>query len=61
MLQFDLKAKLYVLTDELNRLKSKRKDLLEKHVITMPSEIQIQINELNKLIETKESDISQIL
>jgi hypothetical protein len=60
-MQFDLKAKLYILTDELNRLKSRKKDLLEKHVVSMPMEVQNKLNELSELIKAKESEINQIL
>jgi hypothetical protein len=57
----DLKAYLYHLTSELNRLNSSKKNLVELHSLSTPEEVQTQLSELEKLIKDKEAEIKSIL
>jgi hypothetical protein len=57
----NLKAYLYHLTSELNRLNTTRKNLLELHSISTPEEVRIELAELDKLIKAKEAEIKSIL
>ena len=57
----DLKAYLYHLTSELNRLNTTKKNLIELHSLDTVAEVQSQLLELEKLIRNKESEIKSIL
>jgi hypothetical protein len=57
----ELKNQLYFLTSDLNRLKSRRRDILERNITSMPPELEIELIKLNTLISEKEAEIRNIL
>lgn len=57
----DLKATLYYLTSELNRLKLAKKNLQERHVPVLTQEEEEELSRLNRAIENKEEEIKTVL